>query len=201
MNRYVLNMISRAQIFADDVTAQHDLDIWRWAQTCQAAVTAIRKAGAKKNKILLPGTDSTSAGSFLYDGSAEALLTVKNLDHSTTGLIFEVHKYLDFDESGTHNTCSRNNVEVFQNLGNWLRDHKRKAILAETGGSAYGFDCRDRLCEQLDTIDSYSDVYLGWLGWAAGMFEYNTTLSETPKKTSTGYEDVRLVKDCIAGKF
>jgi endoglucanase len=90
---------------------------------------------------------------------------------------------------------------VFQNLCNCLRDHKQKVILAENGGSAYGCDCRDRLCEQPDNINSHSDVYLGWLGWAAGMFEYKPTLSETPRKTSSGYEDVRLVKYCIAGQF
>jgi endoglucanase len=70
--------------------------------------------------ILLPGNDWTSAGSFVSDGSAaggfesyscstiilmsiySALSTVKNPDGSTTNLIFDVHKYLDSDNSGTH---------------------------------------------------------------------------------------------------
>ena len=164
-------------------------------------MNVIRTAGATKNKILLPGTDSTSAGSFLYDGSAEALSRVKNLDGSTNNLIFEVHKYLDFDESGGHSTCSRNNVEVFTDLGNWLREQKRQAIVAETGDGPFDAGCRKLLCQQLDTINSYSDVYLGCLGWAAGMFDYGSEISETPKKVGSTYQDVPLVKECIAGKF
>jgi endoglucanase len=39
----------------------HDLtDINAWATTVQAAVTAIRKAGATQNLILLPGNDWVS---------------------------------------------------------------------------------------------------------------------------------------------
>ena len=72
---------------------------------------------------------------------------MENLDGTTTNLIFEVHKYLDFYESGTHSTCSRNNVEVFQNLGYWLREQKRQAILAETGGGAFDTSCRKLLCQ------------------------------------------------------
>jgi endoglucanase len=33
------------------------------------------------------------------------MLKVKNLDGSTTGLYFDVHKYLDSDNSGTHAEC------------------------------------------------------------------------------------------------
>ena len=43
-------------------------------------------------------------------------------------------------------------------------------------------------------------IWVG-LGWAAGMFAYNDGISETPKKTHTGYQDVPLVKECVAGKF
>lgn len=52
--------------------------------------------------ILLPGNDYTSAQQFVSDGSGPALLGVTNPDGSTTGLIFDVHKYLDSDNSGTH---------------------------------------------------------------------------------------------------
>ena len=102
--------------------------------------------------------------------------------------------------SPAHNTCPRNDVEVFQNLGNWLRKTKRTAFLAETGGPAFGLDCRKLLCEHLDALNAYSNVYLGWTGWAAGLLEYESTLVETPKKTSTGCQDVPLLTGCIAGK-
>lgn len=57
---------------------------------------------AKTQLILLPGNNWTSAETFVSNGSAAALSTVKNPDGTTTGLIFDVHKYLDTDNSGTN---------------------------------------------------------------------------------------------------
>jgi endoglucanase len=81
----------------------HDVpDINLWAQSVQAAVTAIRNAGATTQLILLPGNNWTSAQTFVSNGSADALAKVTNPDGSITGLIFDVHKYLDSDNSGTN---------------------------------------------------------------------------------------------------
>jgi len=175
----------------------HDVDINAWATTVQAAVTAIRQAGATGNKILLPGNDYTSAGAFISNGSGAALIKVTNLDGSTTNLIFDVHKYLDSDNSGTHTSCTTNNVAVFQTLGDWLRTNKRQAILSETGGGPSDSSCLQDVCQELAELNLYSDVYLGWTGWAAGAFDSTYTLTETPN----GNQDVPLVKQCIAGQF
>ena len=72
-----------------NLAAQHDLDITTWATTVQASVTAIRSAGATTQKILLPGTDYTSAANFIDNGSGAALKAVKNPDGSTDNLIFD----------------------------------------------------------------------------------------------------------------
>lgn len=95
----------------------HDIpDITAWAATVQASVTAIREAGygafhstyvhhltfnisATSQLILLPGNDYTSAQTFISNGSGPALMKVTNPDGSTTNLIFDVHKYLDSDNS------------------------------------------------------------------------------------------------------
>ena len=78
----------------------HDIpDIDAWADSVQAAVTAIRNAGATSQLILLPGNNWTSAETFVSNGSAAALSKVTNPDGSITGLIFDVHKYLDSDNS------------------------------------------------------------------------------------------------------
>ena len=78
----------------------HDIpDIQRWAQSVQAAVTAIRKAGATSQIILLPGNNWTSAETFVSNGSADALSKVTNPDGSIDNLVFDVHKYLDSDNS------------------------------------------------------------------------------------------------------
>ncbi|KAK3072419.1 Endoglucanase EG-II [Teratosphaeriaceae sp. CCFEE 6253] len=179
----------------------HDLDINTWATTVQAAVTAIRNAGATGNKILLPGTGYTSAAEFIDNGSAAALSKVTNLDGSTTNLIFDVHRYLDSDNSGTHASCTTNNVAAFTTLGNYLRTNKRQAILTETGGGPNDSSCLTALCQQFDTLNSYSDVFLGWTGWAAGKFDTSYVLSETPTLSGGVYTDQPLVKQCIVGKF
>lgn len=67
-------------------------DLSLWADTVQAAVTAIRMAGATQQIILLPGTDFTGAQTFVSNGSAGNLSRVHNLDGTNTSLIFDVHK-------------------------------------------------------------------------------------------------------------
>jgi hypothetical protein len=80
-------------------------DLTLWADTVQAAVTAIRMAGATQQMILLPGTDFTGAQTFISNGSAGNLSRVHNPDGTNTSLIFDVHKYLDADGSGTRLEC------------------------------------------------------------------------------------------------
>jgi len=110
-------------------------DMAIWAKTVQAAVTAIRQAGATSQMILLPGNDFTSAQSFVSNGSAGNLSTVHNLDGSNTSLIFDVHKYLDSDGSGTQLECVSDHVtDTFMPLATFLKAQGRMAILSETGG-------------------------------------------------------------------
>ena len=114
----------------------HDIpDMKLWAESFQAAVTAIRAAGATTQMILLPGNDFAAAQTFVSNGSAGNLSTVHNPDGSNTSLIFDVHKYLDVDGSGQHLECVSNHIEdTFMPLANFLTANKRTAILSETGG-------------------------------------------------------------------
>ncbi len=91
----------------------------------------------------------TSAGSIISDGSAAALLTVKNQDGTTTNLIFDVHKYLDSNNSGGGADCVTNNIaNAFQPLAAWLRTNGRQALLTETGGIASSA-CQTDMCQQI----------------------------------------------------
>lgn len=83
----------------------YSLDVNTWADTVQEVVTAIRNAGATSQRIFMPGNDWTSAEDFINNGSADALSKVKNPDGSITNLFFDVHKYLDEDNSGGHVEC------------------------------------------------------------------------------------------------
>ena len=130
----------------------HDLDLQAWAQTSQLAVNAIRQAGATDQVILIPGTDFTSATGFATL-SGPALLNVANPDGSNQNLVFNVHKYLDVDGSGTHANCVTNNIaSAFQPLAAFLRQNNRVAMLTETGGGPTDPSCMVMLCQQNDFI-------------------------------------------------
>lgn len=131
----------------------HDVpDIKAWAASVQAAVTAIREAGATSQMILLPGNDWTSAAKFISNGSGDALKNVTNPDGSVAGLIMDVHKYLDSDNSGTSTECVTNNIDdAFAPLADWLRANNRQAFLSETGGGNVA-SCETLMCQQLQYL-------------------------------------------------
>jgi endoglucanase len=171
----------------------HDLQMTQWADSVQAAVTAIRKAGATSQMLLLPGTDFTSAGTF-PTASGPYLLKVKDSDGSTNKLIFDVHRYLDTDNSGTHAECSTDHVQdTFVPLATWLRQNKRQAMLSEVGGGNTS-SCEQDVCAALASVNANSDVYLGYVGWSAGAFDSTYVLSLTP----TGNQDTALMKKCFS---
>lgn len=114
----------------------HDLDINVWAATCQKAVTAIRNAGASSQMILLAGTNFDSAATLVSSGSTAALMNVTNPDGTTSNLLLDIHKYLDEDNSGTHTTCTTNNIDAFTTVAQFLRQAGRKGLISETGASS-----------------------------------------------------------------
>lgn len=166
----------------------------------QAAVTAIRAAGALSQKILLPGSNYSSAGNFVKN-SAATLSKVVNLDGSTTNLIFDVHQYLDASYSGVQSACAYNNVWEFNSLATWLRSNGRQAILTETGGGGSSDSCLEKLCQQFDALNDNSDVYLGWTAWSAGSFKSTYKLALTPTLDGGTWTDLPLLSQCVAGKF
>ncbi|KOS23166.1 Endoglucanase EG-II [Escovopsis weberi] len=173
-----------------------NVDIQTWSQTLQAAVTAIRQLGAN-NIITLPGNDWQGAGTLISDGSAAALDKITNPDGSKTGLILDVHKYLDSDNSGTNPECTTNNIDTFQALATWLRANKRQAILTETGGGSTQ-SCLTMFCQQIEYLHSISDVMLGVTMWAAGSFDPNSyPLAVTPVKNGNTWVDKPLLQQCL----
>ncbi|KAF4625619.1 hypothetical protein G7Y89_g12550 [Cudoniella acicularis] len=175
----------------------HEVDINKWADTVQLVVDAIRGAGATTQMILLPGNDYTSAGKYLSNGSGAALIKITNPDNSTTNLIFDVHKYLDSDNSGTHTECVTDNIkDAFDPLATWLRTNNRQALLTETGGGNTA-SCAKYLCAEIAFLNANSDVYLGYVGWGAGSFGPTYELDETPTGSGSNMQDTSLVKACL----
>ncbi|KAH8201801.1 hypothetical protein TruAng_004065 [Truncatella angustata] len=157
----------------------HDLMLSTWVATVQKVVAAIRGAGATSQMILLPGTDYTSAGNFISNGSGAALMAVTNPD----------------DNSGSHVECVTDNIDAtFAPLATWLRTNRRQAFLSETGGGNVA-SCGTYMCQQLAYINQNNDVYLGWTSWSAGGFaaSWNYILTEVPN----GSNDQYLVRQCF----
>jgi len=146
--------------------------------------------------ILLPGNGYTGAATFVSGGSAAALAGVTNPDGSTDNLVFDVHQYLDSDGSGTTASCVKTS-DVFAPLLTWLKDSKRQALLSETGGGSDDASCITNVCEVLDFLNTNSDQFLGYVGWAAGSFASSYVLSLVPD----GDTDVPLMEKCFAAKF
>ncbi|GAW17020.1 hypothetical protein ANO14919_064690 [Xylariales sp. No.14919] len=180
----------------------HDVpDIDAWAESVQAAVNAIRQAeteaSGSAHTILIPGNDWTSAAPFPTK-SGPTLLNVVNPDNTTTGLVFDVHKYSDIDNSGTHTDCTTDNISTaFAPLADWLRTNNRQAINTEMGGGNTE-SCQKFLCDQIAYLNENADVYLGYVGWSAGSFDPQTyELSEVPTKNGDTWTDSALVQACF----
>ncbi|KAL5345480.1 hypothetical protein ACLOAV_009230 [Pseudogymnoascus australis] len=186
------------QIIFGIMNEPHDMpDITTWAATIQAVVTAIRNAGATNQLILLPGDNFTSAEDFVNNGSLDALVAVENPDGTTTGLIFDVHKYLDSDNSGKDVECVSNGIEeAYAPLADALRSISRQALLSETGGGNTD-SCLQYVCAQNDYLDENSDVYLGYVGWAAGAFWDDYELTLVPTQNGDSWTDKPLMQ-CFA---
>ncbi|KAF7319732.1 Glycoside hydrolase family 5 protein [Mycena kentingensis (nom. inval.)] len=196
---------AESRIMFGIVNEPHDIpNVVTWAATVQTVVTAIRNAGATSQIILLPGNNWQAASSLFNDGSGDALLKVTNPDGSTTNLIFDVHKYLDANNSGVGPDCAQNNIDTaWAPLAQWLRANKRQALNTETGGGNTA-NCLKFMCQQIAYQAQNSDVYLGYAGWGAGNFFVNLNpgydLSETPQfNATTGkWTDVAIVSKCMA---
>ncbi|KAI0963964.1 Manganese dependent endoglucanase Eg5A [Taiwanofungus camphoratus] len=161
----------------------HDLDIPTWAESVQYVVNAIRAAGAT-NYLLLPGSNYTSAQTF-PTGAGPYLLNVTDPLGGTERLIFDVHKYLDYDNSGTHAECVTNNTEVLETLVSWLQANgNRQAVLSETGGGNTA-SCETYLYEELAYVKSAYPSLVGFSVWAAGAFPTTYILSVTPNANGT----------------
>ena len=179
----------------------HDVDITAWTVSVQAAVTAIRSLGATTQMILLPGNNFTSAATLVSNGSAAALSKVTNPDGSIDGLVLDVHKYLDVDNSGEHSECTTDNIaNAFQIVADFLRQNGRKAMVSETAAGSTS-SCFADFCAQNTFLNQNSDVFLGYIAWAAGSFSTSYVLSLTPSKQNGKFVDNALASQCVVAPW
>jgi endoglucanase len=154
------------------------------AKLNQAAIDAIRGAGATSQYIFVEGNSWTGAWSWVSSGNGDAM---KDLKDPQDKIIYEMHQYLDADSSGTSETCVSTTigVERIKEATKWLKDNGKKGILGETAGGA-NEQCYTAVQGELQHLLDNSDVWTGWLWWAAGPWWHDYMFSmEAP--SGTGY--------------
>jgi len=129
------------------------------------------------------------------------LTTVRALlPFAASTILFEHFELeLTYITGGTHAECVTNNINsTFAPLAATLRQYHRMAILSETGGGNVA-SCVQDLCQEITFLNDNSDVYFGYVGWAAGSFDSTYVLDETPVQNANGsWTDTLLVSSCIA---
>jgi len=147
----------------------HDMPTTLVLQNDQAAINALRSAGAEQ-LILAPGNGYTgghgwnsSASEQNDQPSSEVMYKIWDPIGNTA---IDIHEYLDEDFSGTHDACNQSGPANLEYLTGWLKEHNLKALVSEFGGGR-NVNCYHYIGDLLSYL-AENDVYIGWAAWAAG---------------------------------
>jgi endoglucanase len=165
-----------ATLFRDDsqvlfglMNEPHDMPTEQWVSAANAAIGAVRQAGARQ-LILVPG-NAWSAGNtwnqnFYGTANAEAMLKIVD---PGSNFAYEVHQYLDDDSSGSHTSCTSATAGSSRLAGftQWLRANGKRGFLGEFSGGESDV-CLRAIDDELAHLEGNADVWLGWTYWAAG---------------------------------
>ncbi|KAJ5783281.1 hypothetical protein N7457_005055 [Penicillium paradoxum] len=148
----------------------------------QAAINAIRAAGATSQYIFVEGNSWSGAWTWTaVNDNMKALTDPQDL------IVYEMHQYLDSDGSGTSSTCVSSTIgqERVVAATQWLKDNGKKAFLGEFAGGANSV-CQSAVTGMLDYLQENSDVWLGASWWSAGPWWGDYIYSFEPP-SGTGY--------------
>lgn len=136
----------------------------QWKAVASDAVAAIRATGATQ-KILIPGTSWTGAHSWVSSGNAAAW---KGFTEPGNNFAFEVHQYLDSNNSGTSDVCVLGKgKDVLNSATLWARTNHYKLFLAEAGWSKNA-TCLSEGAAMMNYTSANADVWAGWTYWSGG---------------------------------
>jgi len=179
-----------ASAFSDDpdvifglMNEPHGIGAEAWAASEQAAVAAIRAAGAG-NPVLASGTGWDGAHNFVSGAGygVPNATALKALHDPAGNLAVEVHQYLDRDSSGTHGECVTPEAarQRLAPVTAWLRRAGRRGFLGEAAASATP-ECLESLAALLGEVEANQDAWLGWAYWAGGPWWGDYMFSIEPK--------------------
>jgi len=137
----------------------------QWASAAQTSINAIRATGATQ-EILVPGSYWTGAHSWTSSDNAAVMGRVTDPGHN---MAFELHQYLDSDNSGTHNTVVSATIgpERLANATAWAKLTGHRLILGEFGAASDPASLT-ALDNMLAYLQQHSDVWQGAIYFAGG---------------------------------
>ncbi|KAH9481396.1 Endo-beta-1,4-glucanase B [Psilocybe cubensis] len=156
---------SNANVIFDIMNEPYGIDASTVFTLNQAAVNAIRAAGATQQLILVEGTAWTGAWSWQSSGNADVFGAIKDPNNNVA---IQMHQYLDSDSSGTSATCVSSTIgaERLQEATQWLQANGLKGLLGEIGAGSNA-QCISAVQGALCAMQE-SGVWIGALWWAAG---------------------------------
>ena len=163
----------------------YDIPAKEWAEAANAAIAAIRKAGAL-NFLIVPGTAYTGAHSWASDlatgrNDVEMLAVSDPLGRYA----FDFHQYLDADFSGRSPDCPAADraIRAIDDVSAWLKANGRRGFVGEIAASSQP-TCVAALKTMIGKLNAAPDLWVGWTAWSAGawwpkdyMFNLEPTLA------------------------
>ncbi|KAL6712702.1 hypothetical protein ACN47E_000579 [Coniothyrium glycines] len=156
---------SNAKVIFDTNNEYHDMDQTLILNLNQAAINGIRAAGATSQYITPEGNCYSGAYSWVTCNNDN----LKALTDSQNKIIYQMHQYLDSDNSGSHTECVSSTIfqERLSIATNWLRSNKKQGLIGEFG-AGNNTQCITALQGGLNHLKQNSDVWTGAAWWAAG---------------------------------
>jgi endoglucanase len=138
----------------------------QWKTGAVAAINAIA-AVTTSHLVLIPGTHYTDAASFAT-GQDNAAAWTGYTPPAGLQIAFELHRYLDSDNSGTHAACTvGRGSTMLQGATVWARAQGFKLFLGEFGWSQDA-TCPPEAATFVAYMTSNADVWKGWAYWNGG---------------------------------
>ncbi|KAJ4297403.1 Endoglucanase 3 [Collariella sp. IMI 366227] len=155
---------SNPRVVFDTNNEYHDMDQNLVFDLNQAAINAIRGAGATSQYIFVEGNSWSGAWTWNVTNNNLAALT-----DPQNKLVYEMHQYLDSDGSGTNENCVSTEIGVQRVIGatKWLKDNGKLGVLGEFAGGPNSV-CKTAVTGLLNHLQENSDVWTGAFWWAAG---------------------------------
>ena len=161
----------------------HDMPTEQWRDAANAAIQAIRGAGAT-NLVLVPGNAWSGGHSWMSSeyGTSNAV-AMRDVQDPLNNYAYEIHQYFDVDFSGTHATCQDGDIgeQSLKGVTDWLGRIGKKGFLAEFGATTNP-TCLQAMDNMLYFVEDHRDVWMGWTYWAAGDWWGAHPMSAQPRE-------------------